>query len=354
MTLEDLGYNPSLKLFRKENDLDSYDVGRVVLEHKERYVVKTDKGEYDTELIGNLRFTAENRSDFPAVGDWVAFMEYDKGKGLIQAIYPRKSIIERKAVGRHGQSQIIATNVDVGIIVQAASRDFNLNRLERYLTICNAANVSPVVVLSKVDLLTETEVQFIKLQINQRITDVPVICVSNKTIGYNAAEEIIEQGKTYCLLGSSGVGKSTLLNAIQGKKEMKTAEISSAVNKGKHTTTHRELFLLNNGGLLIDNPGMRELGVTDSSDGLNATFEYILEYTNACKFSDCSHTSEKGCAIIEALENGEIDQASFANFKKLEKEQQHFEADAQDLKKKSKDLGKLIKNYKKQRKGNKF
>jgi ribosome biogenesis GTPase len=354
LNLEDLGYNQDLKTHRKENDLDSFEIGRVILEHKERYVVKTSEGEYDTELIGNLRFTAESRYDFPAVGDWVAFMEYDEGKGLIQVIYPRKSILERKAVGKSGQVQIIATNVDVGLIVQAASRDFNLNRLERYLTVCNTANVSPAIVLSKVDLLSDTQIQFIKLQIKQRLPDVPVLSVSSESIGYKEVDEYIETGKTYCLLGSSGVGKSTLLNGLQGEEEMKTGEISSAVHKGKHTTSHRELILMKNGGILIDNPGMREIGVTDSSEGLNATFENIIEFAQDCRFSDCTHTNENGCAILDALKSGEIDHDSFANFKKLEKEQQHFESDVQDRKKKSKDLGKVIKNFKKQRKNNKF
>lgn len=150
VTLEDLGYTTDLESHRKDQNLDSFEVGRVISEHKERYVVKSEEGEFDSELIGNLRFTAESRYDFPAVGDWVAISEYDENKALIHAIYPRNSIIERQAVGLTGQKQIIAANIDYGLIVQAVDRDFNLNRLERYLTICNASRVKPFVILNKI------------------------------------------------------------------------------------------------------------------------------------------------------------------------------------------------------------
>lgn len=354
MRYQNLGYTENLEQFRQEQGLDSFEIGRVVLEHKERYVVKIPTREFDAELMGNLRFTAESRYDLPAVGDWVAFMEYDEGKALIHAVLPRHSIIERKAVGKIGQVQIIATNIDCGIIVQSVDRDFNLNRLERYLTICNASNVAPVIVLSKIDLITEAELLSMIQQIEKRIADVPVLCASSESIGYSELEEFIESGKTYCLLGSSGVGKSSILNGLLGKEEMKTAEISSAVNKGKHTTSHRELIVLENGGILIDNPGMRELGMTDSSVGLELTFESIFDYAENCRYKDCTHMHEDGCAIIDAVENGEIDADAYANFRKMEKEKSHFESDSQERKKKDKDLGKLIKSVKKQRNQNKF
>jgi len=354
MTLKDLGYNSTLEKYRSEQSLGSFEIGRVILEHKERYVVKTPENEFDAELIGNLRFNAESRHDFPAVGDWVAFSEYDEGKALIHAVYPRNSIIERKAVGKSGQVQIIATNVDYGLIVQAVDRDFNLNRLERYLTICNASNVEPVIVLSKIDLINEPELEDIIAQVNQRNKDVAVIAVSSETKGYGELEKVIEKGRTYCLLGSSGVGKSTLLNSLSGELQMKTGEISSSVNKGKHITSHRELFVLDSGGILIDNPGMREVGIADTTSGLETTFESILEYAKDCRFKDCTHVHEKGCAVLAAVDSGEIEEGSYANFLKMEKEKMHFESDAIERKKKDKDLGKMIKNVKKQRKSDKY
>ncbi len=355
MTYKDLGYNDSLGKYRKEQNLDSFEIGRVISEHKERYVVKTPAGEFDSELLGNLRFTAESRHDFPAVGDWLAFSEYDEGKALIHAIYPRSSILERQAAGTKGQIQIIATNIDVGLIVQAVDRDFNLNRLERYLTICNASKVEPIIVLSKIDLLSESDLENIVNQTKQRIKDTTIVTVSQHIAnGYNSLNQIIQNGITYCLLGSSGVGKSTLLNALSGEQQMKTGEISSSVNKGRHVTSHRELIVLKSGGILIDNPGMREVGIADSTSGLETTFEDIFEYSKNCRYKDCTHMHEEGCAILAAVENGKIDKDSYANFRKMEKEKMHYESDAMERKKKDKDLGKVIKHFKKNRKDNKY
>ncbi len=354
MTYQDLGYTTALEQHRNVQNLDAFEVGRVVLEHRERYVVKTPENEFDAELIGNLRFTAASRADFPAVGDWVAFSEYDEGKALIHAVYPRTSLIERQAVGKTGQLQIIATNIDYGLIVQAVDRDFNLNRLERYLTICNASRVDPIIVLSKTDLINTSELESIKAKINARVKGIPILAVSNQQSGYDALEHAIVPGKTYCLLGSSGVGKSTLLNALSGGERMKTSEISASVNKGKHTTSHRELIVLDQGGVLIDNPGMREVGITDAPSGLEITFDGILQYAQNCKFKNCTHSNEAGCAVLEAVESGEIDADSYTNFLKMEREKSFFESDVQERKKKDKALGKLIKQAVKKRRDNKY
>ena len=355
MTLEDLGYNQTLATFRTQQNLDTFDVGRVILEHKDRYVVKTNTTEFDAELIGNLRFTAETRYDLPAVGDWVAFSEYDENKALIHAIYPRQAIIERQAVGKATQIQIIATNVDYGLIVQSVNRDFNINRLERYLTICNTSNVEPIIILSKIDLIEEQTLNKLLNQIKERIKDVSIITISNQSnIGLDKIKTILEKGRTYCLLGSSGVGKSTLLNKLSGKELMNTGEISERIDRGKHITSHRELIVLEIGGIFIDNPGMREIGITNTSVGLEITFDEIIELGQRCKFNNCKHTTEEGCAIQNAVENGEIDSDSYANFLKMEKERAFYESSAEEKKKKDKNLGKLIKNVKKQRKWNKY
>lgn len=355
MTLEDLGYNKTLEDYQKVHIGNDFGVGRIVSEHKERYRIKTDENEFDGELIGNLRFSARDRYDLPAVGDWVAISEYDDTKALIHHVFPRISIIERQAVGKSGQIQIIATNIDFGLIVQAVDRDFNLNRLERYLTICNASKVEPLFILSKTDLVTTGELKLIEDTILKRIKNVPVFKVSNKNEnGYDQLKNMLTKGKTYCLLGSSGVGKSTLLNGISGDQLMDTGEISSSVNKGKHITSHRELFVLKNGGILIDNPGMREVGITDSDSGLEITFETLLDYAQNCRFNNCTHLHEQGCAILEALENGELDRESYSNFQKMEREKLHFESTVEEKKKKDKDFGKMVKNVKKHRKRNKF
>ena len=354
MTLEGLGYTQQLEDYRATHQLDGFEVGRIASEHKERYVVNTGEAEFDAELLGNLRFTAETRYDLPAVGDFVAISEYDEGKALIHAIYPRSSIIERRAAGKSTQVQIIATNIDYGLIVQAVARDFNLNRLERYLIICNASQVEPIIVLSKTDLIGAAELEDIKELIQERIPHVPVLLVNNTPGGAAELQKVIQKGRTYCLLGSSGVGKSTLLNSLAGKHLMDTREISSSVNKGQHTTSHRELIVLDEGGIIIDNPGMREVGIADTSGGLEITFEAILDYAHDCRYKDCTHTHELGCAILEAVDNGDIDEATYANFRKMQKEKSHFEADALERKKKDKSLGKLIKQVVKEKRNKRY
>jgi ribosome biogenesis GTPase len=354
MTIEDLGYNSELEKYRKELKLDSFEMGRVISEHKDRYVVKTKNTEYDAELIGNLRFTAETKHDLPAVGDWVAISEYDENKALIHSVYPRHSILERKAVGKLSETQIIATNIDFALIVQSVNRDFNINRLERYLTICYSSKIEPIVVLSKIDLIEKSELEHILEKINKRIKDISIIAISNQSqIGLDKIKSKLTKGKTYCLLGSSGVGKSTLINTIVGKELMITGGISDSIDRGKHITTHRELIVTEN-GILIDNPGMREVGIADSTSGLEKTFETIVELSKDCKFKNCTHTTEIDCAVLEAVNKGEIDTDSYENYLKMEKEKEHFESTVAEKRKKDKDFGKMIKHFKKARKSNKF
>ncbi len=354
MTLEELGYTTELENFRKENNLESFGVGRVILEHKERFIVKTISAELEAELLGNLRFTANSKKDLPAVGDWVAISEYDEGKALIHSVFPRHSILQRKAVGKQGKTQIIATNIDVGLIVQSVNRDFNVNRIERYLTICNATKIEPIIVLSKIDLIEKHELEQLLAQLNKRIKGVLIVALSNQSkIGLDKIKSKLSKGKTYCLLGSSGVGKSTIINNLVGKQLMNTGEISESIDRGKHITTHREL-IISEYGILIDNPGMREVGIINSDEGLAITFDTVVELSRNCKFNDCTHTNEKGCAILKAVDSGEIDAASYDNFQKMEREKDFFDSSIAERKKKDKNFGKMIKNVKKQRKFDKF
>lgn len=355
MKLEDFGYNDKLEKFRIENNLKDYAIGRVVSEHKERYIVKTEKGELEAEITGNLRFSAKSREDFPAVGDWVALTIYDSDFSIIHKILPRFSVISRQAVGEFGGIQIIATNIDYALLVQAADRDFNINRLERYLTICNSSKVSPIIVLTKIDLIDEHRTSEILENIKTRIKNVPVIAISNESQeGYERIKKVIEKGKTYCMLGSSGVGKSTLLNNLSGKSIMRTDTIGQRTNKGRHVTSHRELIVVENGGILIDNPGMREVGIADLTSGLEATFDTIVRLSKNCKFNDCTHTNEIGCSVLEAVEKGEIDKASYINYLKMQREKAHFESTIAEKRKKDKKFGKIMKNYKKDMNKNKY
>lgn len=355
MKLEDLGYNDNFEKSRIENNLQHFDLGRIISEHKERYIVKTANGEFEAEITGNLRFSAKDREEFPAVGDWVALTTYDTDFAIIHKILPRFSIIKRQAVGQFGEIQIIATNIDYAFIVQAVDRDFNINRLERYLTICFSSKVSPIIVLTKTDLITEQKLSEIMDSLSTRIKNNPVLAISNETQnGYEAVKAILKKGKTYCMLGSSGVGKSTLSNNLSGKTIMKTDEISQSTNKGRHVTSHRELIVLESGGILIDNPGMREIGIADTASGLEMTFDNIVNLSRNCKFKDCTHTNEVGCSVLEAVENGEIDNSSYKNYMKMEREKAHFEATVEEKRKKDKAFGKVMKNYKNDMKRNKY
>lgn len=346
MKPEDFGYNHYLGKLGKNISPDCCETARVIAEHRERYIVKTVEGEMEAEITGNLRYTATGRGDFPAVGDWVAIIPYERDFVLIHKILPRFSAIKRQAAGKTGEVQIIAANIDVAFIVQAVDRDFNVNRLERYLIICNSSNVEPVIVLTKTDLADERRISNVKDSIERRMKQISVFLISNETqLGYDELKQFIQRGKTYCMLGSSGVGKSTLLNNLSGKNIMRTGAISESTSKGRHITSHRELIILDEGGILIDNPGMREVGIADTARGLEVTFNSITSLSSQCKFKDCTHTGETGCAVLEALKNGKLDRDAYVNYMKMEKEKFHFETTVAEKRKREKIFGKIVKDY---------
>jgi ribosome biogenesis GTPase len=348
MNLKNIGYNNIKKIADNLEHLQSFELGRIIAEHKERYLVATENGEVEAEITGNLRYSASGREDFPAVGDWVALINYDQNFAIINEILPRYSIIKRKAVSKSSEIQIIGTNIDYALIIQSVNRDFNLNRLERYLTLCYSSKITPIIVLTKIDLISKEELSLYSDQIKQRIENVLCIAISNVTkSGYDELEQVLKRGETYCMLGSSGVGKSTILNNLSGRDVMKTEAISMSTNKGRHVSTHRELTLLDNGSILIDNPGMREVGIADNSNGLETTYDKIAVFAQNCKFLDCSHNNEKGCAVIKAVENGEIEKSYFENYLKLQKESAHFALSVHEKRKKDKDFGKMVKSFKK-------
>jgi ribosome biogenesis GTPase len=355
MTLTELGLTNEINTYLKVNNLTDFAIGRVTKEHRERYVVSTGDNEYDAEITGNLRFSSETRTDFPAVGDWVTMTIYEPDFAIIHKILPRKSTLERQAVGKFGEVQIISTNIDVAFIVQSIDNNFSINRLERYLTICYSSNIEPVLVISKIDLSTEREVDSAIKELETRDKKIKYILLSNMTrIGLDQILDFLQKGKTYCVVGSSGVGKSTLINNLLKKNILRTGQISQSTNKGRHITEHRELFILENGGIIIDTPGMKELGIIDNSEGIKTTFQNIYDLSIKCKFPDCKHIDETGCAVIEALSNGIIDSDSFNNFQKLQKEQQRFQTTVSEKRKKDKVFGKMIKNYYRDKKRNEY
>jgi ribosome biogenesis GTPase / thiamine phosphate phosphatase len=352
--LNKIGYKNSYSNYIKDNNLDDFTIGRIVNQQKERYQVFTEDGIFSAEITGNLRYSSQSKSDFPVVGDWVFLIGYDD-LFLIQSILPRQTILERKAIDSDGEVQVIASNIDVTLIIQSFDNDFNINRLERYVTVANAGNIRPVIIFNKSDLISQEEINSRIKDVKNRIHDVEII-VSNtiEESGVSDIIKLIEPTKTYCFLGSSGVGKSSIINQLAGKEKFKTNEISDSTNKGKHTTTHRELILLEKGGIVIDTPGMRELGIIDSEAGLEQTFDAIIKLSKECKYQNCTHTNEPGCAVILAVENEEIDFLALENYKKLERESNHFKASKLEKRKKDKEFGKMVKEVMKEKRKNKF
>ena len=346
MGLTDLGFTQELSQELSNSDLSGFAIGRVTQEHRERYVVSDGEQEYDAEITGNMRYSSASREEFPAVGDWVAMTVYEGGQASINSILPRKSLLARRAVGRPGEKQVIAANIDVAFIVQAINNNFSINRLERYLAICHSAGIEPVLLLSKIDLVEEDEIAAALDELRNRGRDMKYILLSNITgDGIDYLLDNIQKGRTYCVMGSSGVGKSTLINNLLQKEVLKTGEISHSTNKGRHVTEHRELFILENGGIIIDTPGMKELGVTDDSDGIAATFEDIHELAQRCRFPDCRHVGETGCAVIEAVNRGTVSRDSYDNYLKIQKEQERFQTTIAERRRREKQFGKLVKTY---------
>jgi len=331
--LKDLGYDPQLDTFIQSHDLADFEIGRIIRESKKKYMVKTQVGTYHSQISGKLRHEVKSRSDYPAVGDWVAIKPMEKDQAIIHEILPRKTIIERQAIGRFGKKQTIATNVDVAFVMQDITHDFNLNRLDRLIAIGFASKIHPVVILTKIDLAEISELEDKTAQIKKRFAEVPILFLSNKSMeGFPAIQNMIEYGKTYCFIGASGAGKSTLINNLVGEMVMLTKSLREKSHKGQHTTSHRELFILKDSGVLIDTPGMRELGVAESFKTLESTFEIIFTLSDSCKYSDCTHLIEPECAVLVALEKNEIDQSYYDNFHKMKGEQSQFELNKRGIK----------------------
>lgn len=353
--MKELGFTDKISALISTGNINENELGRIIVEHKERYFLQTIDRTYNAEITGNLRFTAESRADFPAVGDWVRFTRMDEQNAVILEIFPRYSVLERQAVGKHGEIQIIASNIDCAFLVQSVGHDFNLKRMERYLTICHSANIQPIIILTKIDLIPVSEVENLINQISERIKDVNVIALSNETkAGYKQLNELMEAYKTYCFIGSSGVGKSTIVNHLKNKQVLKTKEISSSTNKGRHTTSHRELFVLPNKSIVIDTPGMREVGLTDQTQGIEITYDQINELAKQCRFGDCTHTNETGCAVLKAIEEGNLPEEVYENYQKLKREQDHFSSTVHEKRQRDKDFGKMIKTVLNERKKLKF
>jgi ribosome biogenesis GTPase / thiamine phosphate phosphatase len=342
-SLEDLGYNEFFESARMDSGFSEYPVARVLAEYRGAYRVKNANGEYLAKITGKQMFTATNREDYPAVGDWVVMDELPDGKAVIRAILPRKTILQKKYSNKQ-ENQIIATNIDTAFLVESIDRDYSLNRFERYLILTKEAKILPIIILNKIDLISESDLNVRINQIKSRFDGIEVVATSIVTdIGTRELENYIISGRTYCFLGSSGVGKSSLINTLMGIDEIKTREINTSLERGKHTTTTREMYFMEKGGLLIDNPGMREVGIIGSDMGLDNVFDEIGHLAQNCKYADCTHTGEPGCAVLKAVKDNVLDNDRFDNYIKLKKESEFYQMTELEKREKDRKFGKFIK-----------
>lgn len=314
MSLENIGYNRQLAEAFEDLDLKDAHPGRVVWQSTYSYRIQCENGEIAAEPTGKVK-----SAGLPAVGDWVAVRPPAAGEmGTILAILPRKSAFSRN-VGRAVSEQVVAANIDEVFIITDLDQDFNLRRLERYITLVYNSGAGPVVVLNKTDLAADVEAVIARTETVS--PGIPVYAVSaEENHGIEQLEQHLGHGKTVAFLGSSGVGKSTIINRLLGENRMEVGEVREADGKGRHTTTHRELVMLPGGGAVIDTPGMREIQVWGDEDGLVDAFPEIDGLTAACHFRNCRHDSEGGCAVREALDSGRLDSARLDSYMKLRSE----------------------------------
>jgi ribosome biogenesis GTPase len=294
---------------------------RVVAVHRETSVVRDAAGDRPATVSGAFRYAALAQSDFPTVGDWVAL---DAGD-LITAVLPRRTMFKRMAsdASRNGtrldDEQVMASNVDLALLVAGLDNDFNLRRIERYLAVAWSSDVTPVVVLNKSDLADDVDGRLVA--VDAIAPGVPVVPVSAWTgAGLDELRSHLRPGSTAAILGSSGVGKSTLVNALLGEDRQATGAVRGSDSRGRHTTTHRELFELPGGALLVDTPGIRALEVIGADEGVEAAFDDVVDIAATCRFSDCRHETEPGCAIRAALADGRLTEERLASHRKLERE----------------------------------
>ena len=342
--LEKLGFN---NWFHDKLDLarnPEFKIVRVISVNKNSFVVSNGEKDIYSELTGKFLFNTDSALDLPTVGDFVYAQLFDDNTfAIIQDILPRKSLLKRKAAGKKIDFQLIAANIDIAIIMQALDSNFNLRRLERYLVMINESNITPIILLSKSDLIGPEEAEEKKKQILEILPDIKISAFSNNNLSdIENIKSLFTPNKTYCLLGSSGVGKTTLLNNLIHQDLYKTQPIREKDDRGKHTTTRRELIILENGSIIIDNPGMRELGIISNESGISSTFNEIDELSDQCRFKDCTHTVEAGCAVLEALERREISEERYENFLKLYKESKYNEMSYVEKRQKDKKWGKFF------------
>ena len=328
MNLVKLGWNENFeKDFNKLNEKNNYIPGRVIVEYEHLYRVATEEGEFLCPVSGRFMHTSTGKDSYPAVGDWVVLDKpLSQNDTLrIHNVLKRKSKFSRKVAGIATEEQIVASNIDKLFICMSLNDNFNIRRLERYIALAFKGNVEPIILLTKKDLCENPEERI--NDILKSINNITIYMISSKTLeGFDNVIDNMGTGITVAFIGSSGVGKSTLINALLGEERQKTKDVSDLMDKGKHTTTNRELIVLEDNGIVIDTPGMKEVQLLDLDEGLSNLFMDIENLSNSCKFTNCNHKNEPGCAILKALEDGTIDEERYKSFLKLQKEETYFKS----------------------------
>mgnify|MGYP003552974461 FL=1 len=318
---------------------------RVTAVDKARYLIRDEHGELPAELTGRLQFVAVLSTVLPCAGDWVCARCQDaRSLATIDGVLPRKSFLRRKAPGKDIDFQMIAANIDVAFVIQSCHFDFNVRRLERYLVMVREGHIEPVLLLTKIDLVGALELESLIGRIRLAGIKEKIVTLSNVTgAGLDQVRELLVPGRTYCLLGSSGVGKTTLINRLAGDSGLETRGVSHT-GEGRHTTTRRQLVVLEGGALLIDMPGMRELGMLGVSEGLDDTFADIGELAKNCRFADCGHASEPGCAVRAAMERRDLSEERLQDYRKLSKESAFHDLSYVERRKKDRDFGRFVRS----------
>ena len=346
MTLEELGYGDWHRTRLRGAGSDEAHLARVVAVDRDRYVIAGPPGTVPAEAAGKLLHGAATVEDLPCVGDWVSVCPVDDGaRAVIHGVLPRRTILRRRAAGGASRYQPIAANIDVAYVVQSCDVDFSLSRLDRYLVMAADGGITPRLLLTKCDLVAETTLAHLVAEV-RRDHAVEVAAVSSTTgAGYDRFTRTLEKGRTYCLLGSSGVGKSTLLNRLLGTERLAVGPVREKSGKGRHTTTRRQLVALANGALFVDTPGMRELGMLAFGAGLEEGYRDIAAAAAACRYADCTHTVETGCAVLARVSAGELSAERYRSYLQLLSESEHYEQTYQERRKQDRAFGKVTKNY---------
>jgi ribosome biogenesis GTPase len=351
MKLTDIGFDQWFQEHVSHLRQEGHGIARISAVDRGTYLIRNEHREVPAELAGKFYFQIVSSVDLPCVGDWVTVQYHnDDTTAIIHGLFPRKTFLRRKSPGETVDFQMIAANIDSAFIVQSCHFDFNLRRMDRYLVMAADGGVEPIVILTKTDLITHDELEQKLAAIRSSAITARVLALSNITgIGFDEFQQMLVSGRTYCLLGSSGVGKTTLINRLIGQNAFKTKAVSGT-GEGIHTTARRQLIILNQGSMLIDTPGMRELGLLDVSDGVNQGFEDILKLSVNCRYQNCSHTQEPDCAVLAAIDSGELSEERYFSYMKLKKESEYHEMSYVDKRKKDRAFGRFIKSAMKQMK----